>query len=188
MQFMYIISRWEGLAADSHVLCDAINRVHGLEVPKGNYYLCDNGYPNYESFLTPYKGVRYHLNEWSARQPQNYQEYFNMKHTRVQNLIGRSFGLLKMHWGILHGLSWYDIGTANQIIMACCLIHTYIKKEMDVDPLEGCLDEYMSSQMDDDHNENIEIVESLDATNEWTAWRDMMASNMYNEWRDTVEN
>ncbi|KAL8477241.1 hypothetical protein ACS0TY_029509 [Phlomoides rotata] len=49
----------------------------------GNYYLCDNGYPKCEGFLTPYKGVRYHLSEWSSRHPQNYQEYLNMKHTRA---------------------------------------------------------------------------------------------------------
>ncbi|KAL8506323.1 hypothetical protein ACS0TY_017261 [Phlomoides rotata] len=32
-----------------------------------HFYLCDNGYPNCEGFLTPYKGVRYHLNEWSNK-------------------------------------------------------------------------------------------------------------------------
>ena len=29
----------------------------------GYYYLCDNGYANSEGFLTPYKGVCYHLKE-----------------------------------------------------------------------------------------------------------------------------
>ncbi|KAL8473250.1 hypothetical protein ACS0TY_030181 [Phlomoides rotata] len=33
----------------------------------GNYYLCDNEYPNCEGFLIPYKGVRYHLSGWSSR-------------------------------------------------------------------------------------------------------------------------
>ncbi|KAL8516049.1 hypothetical protein ACS0TY_014647 [Phlomoides rotata] len=83
MKFVYVLTGWEGSAADSQVLRDAINRPHGLRVPKGNYYLCDNGYPNCEGFLTPYKGVRYHLNEWSSRRPQNYQEYLNMKHIRA---------------------------------------------------------------------------------------------------------
>ncbi|KAG8380631.1 hypothetical protein BUALT_Bualt06G0035800 [Buddleja alternifolia] len=35
------------------VLCDAINRAHGLKFPHGNYYLCDNGYANGDGFLTP---------------------------------------------------------------------------------------------------------------------------------------
>ncbi|KAL8508480.1 hypothetical protein ACS0TY_018926 [Phlomoides rotata] len=96
MQFVYVLTGWEGSAVDSRVLRDAVNRANGLKVPRGNYYLCDNGYPNCEGFLTPYKGVRYHLNEWTARRPQNFQEYFNMKHTRARNVIERTFGLLKM--------------------------------------------------------------------------------------------
>ncbi|KAL0314935.1 UNVERIFIED_CONTAM: hypothetical protein Sangu_2337900 [Sesamum angustifolium] len=63
MQFIYVLSGWEGSAADSRVLRDAIHRPHGLRVPSGNYYLCDNGYTNADGFLTPYRGVRYHLNE-----------------------------------------------------------------------------------------------------------------------------
>ncbi|KAL8470799.1 hypothetical protein ACS0TY_033396 [Phlomoides rotata] len=75
-----------GSAADSRVLRDAIHRPHGLCVPRGNYYLCDNGYPNYDGFLTSYKGVRYHLNEWSNMRPQTPHEYFNMKHTRCRKM------------------------------------------------------------------------------------------------------
>ncbi|KAL8531037.1 hypothetical protein ACS0TY_007884 [Phlomoides rotata] len=46
MKFAYVLTGWEGSATNSRVLRDAINRVNGLKVPKGNYYLCDNGYPN----------------------------------------------------------------------------------------------------------------------------------------------
>ncbi|KAL8483293.1 hypothetical protein ACS0TY_026108 [Phlomoides rotata] len=61
MRFVYVLTGWEGSAVDSRVLRDAIHRNNGLHVPRGNYYLCDNGYPNCEGFLTPYKGVMYHL-------------------------------------------------------------------------------------------------------------------------------
>ncbi|KAL8527803.1 hypothetical protein ACS0TY_005580 [Phlomoides rotata] len=74
MKFVYVFTGWEGSATNLQVLRDAIHRVNGLKVPKGicNYYLCDNGYPNCEGFLTPYKGIRYHLSEWSSRRPQTY--------------------------------------------------------------------------------------------------------------------
>ncbi|KAL8474048.1 hypothetical protein ACS0TY_030775 [Phlomoides rotata] len=146
MQFVYVLTGWEGSAADSRVLRDAINRQNGLKVPISNYYLCDNGYANCEDFLTPYKGVRYHLNEWTSRSPQTPHEYFNMKHTRAQNVIERTFGLLKMRWGILRSPSWYPIKTTNQIIMACCLLHNYIRKEMVFDPLKVGVDDYLSNQ------------------------------------------
>ncbi|KAL0401586.1 UNVERIFIED_CONTAM: hypothetical protein Slati_4188500 [Sesamum latifolium] len=64
MQFIYVLSGWEGSAADSRVLRDAIHREGGLRVPAGNYYLYNSGYLNAEGFLAPYRGVRYHLREW----------------------------------------------------------------------------------------------------------------------------
>ncbi|KAG6470236.1 hypothetical protein ZIOFF_071298 [Zingiber officinale] len=64
MQFTYVLSGWEGSAADSRVLRDAITRKNGLKVPHGYYYLVDAGYTNCEGFLAPYRGQRYHLNEW----------------------------------------------------------------------------------------------------------------------------
>ncbi|XP_062118496.1 protein ALP1-like [Humulus lupulus] len=56
MQFIYVLPGWEGSAADSRVLRDAISRTNGLKVPQGHYYLCDAGYPNGEGFLAPYRG------------------------------------------------------------------------------------------------------------------------------------
>ncbi|KAL0400320.1 UNVERIFIED_CONTAM: hypothetical protein Sradi_2375300 [Sesamum radiatum] len=62
-KFIYVLKGWEGSAADGRVLRDAVHRTAGIKVPTGNYYLCDNGYGNVEGFLTPYRGVRYHLKE-----------------------------------------------------------------------------------------------------------------------------
>ncbi|KAL2248272.1 UNVERIFIED_CONTAM: hypothetical protein Sindi_2679500 [Sesamum indicum] len=111
MQFIYVLSDWEGSAADSRVLRDAVHRPGGLRVSSGQYYLCDNGYANAEGFLTPYKGVRYHLHEWDTgvRGPQNYCEFFNLKHASARNVIERTFGLLKMHWATLRSQSFYPI-------------------------------------------------------------------------------
>ncbi|KAL8492831.1 hypothetical protein ACS0TY_024143 [Phlomoides rotata] len=108
-----------------------------------------------------------------------------MKHTRARNVIERTFSLLKMRWGILRSPSWYLVKTANKIIMACCLLHNYIRTETVVDPLELELDEYMSNCPNVGEADNkIEIVDSLDVTPEWTTWRDTMAENMFNEWRN----
>ena len=77
----------------------------------GQYYLCDNGYANSEGFLTPYRGVRYHLQEWGpdSERPKNPREMFNMRHTSARNIIERAFAVLKMRWGILRSASYYPI-------------------------------------------------------------------------------
>uniref|UniRef100_A0A9I9EE99 Retrotransposon protein n=1 Tax=Cucumis melo TaxID=3656 RepID=A0A9I9EE99_CUCME len=48
--FVYVLAGWEGSAADSRILRDALSRENGLQVPKGYYYLYDGGYQNAEGF------------------------------------------------------------------------------------------------------------------------------------------
>ncbi|KAA0036556.1 retrotransposon protein [Cucumis melo var. makuwa] len=88
---------WEGSAADSRILRNALSRPNGLKVSKGYYYLVDTGYPNAEGFLAPYRGQRYHLQEWRGPEnaPSTSKEFFNMKHSSARNVIERAFGVLK---------------------------------------------------------------------------------------------
>ncbi|KAG8372599.1 hypothetical protein BUALT_Bualt12G0083400 [Buddleja alternifolia] len=92
--------RWKwfkGSAADGRVLRDAISRRNGLVVPRGSYYLVDAGYTNGEGFLAPFRGQRYHLNDWSeGHQPSTPEEFFNMKHSSARNIIERMYGDIKM--------------------------------------------------------------------------------------------
>ncbi|MFQ6660788.1 hypothetical protein Gotur_029173 [Gossypium turneri] len=54
MHFVYVLPGWEGSVVDGRVLRDVISC----------YYLIDAGYTNCEGFLAPFRGQRYHLNEW----------------------------------------------------------------------------------------------------------------------------
>ncbi|PPD85537.1 hypothetical protein GOBAR_DD17528 [Gossypium barbadense] len=114
MQFVYVLPGWEGSVVDGRVLRDAISRRHGLKVPHGCYYLVDAGYRNCEGFLAPFRGQRYHLNEWrQGYQPSSPQDFFNMKHASTRNIIKRCFGLLKLRWGILRSPSFYPINMSG---------------------------------------------------------------------------
>ena len=107
----------------------------------GYYYLVDAGYTNCEGFLDSYRAQQYHLNDWrDGHQPRTLEEFFNMKHSLARNVIKRCFGLLKLQWAILRSPSFYPITTQNQIIMACCLLHNFTRREMVVDPLGEKLD------------------------------------------------
>ncbi|GKD35635.1 ALP1-like protein [Tanacetum coccineum] len=94
LMFSYVLAGWEGSAADSRVLRDAISRPNGLKITRGSYYLCDAGYTNGDGFLTPYRGQRYHLNDWS-HPPTTAKELYNMKHSLARNIIEKCFGLIK---------------------------------------------------------------------------------------------
>lgn len=172
--FSYVLPGWEGSAADGCVLRNVIARTNGLKISEGNYYLCDEGYTNENGFLSPYKGYRYWLRDWQGDNPppQCREELFNMKHARTRNVIKRAFGLLKGRWGILRSSSWYSVKVHNRIISACCLIHKFIRREMNVNPLEMDMEEQMENQL-----EYIDVVESSE---EWTTWRDELAQSMWN--------
>ncbi|XP_021734166.1 uncharacterized protein LOC110700893 [Chenopodium quinoa] len=188
MEFTYVLPGWEGSAHDCRILRDAISRPNGLKVPKGCYYLCDGGYTNGEGFLAPYRGHLYHLKEWNngPRQPQNAEEYFNLRHAKARNVIERCFGLLKGRWGILRSPSWFSLKTHGRIVLACALLHNLVKRymlaEFDDDDL------YEESDSDDDDGDasdedDVDYITSIAVTDPWTNFRNTMAQNMFNEWR-----
>ncbi|XP_025678338.1 protein ALP1-like [Arachis hypogaea] len=143
MQFIYVLAGWEGSAADSRVLQDALFH-NGFSVPQGHYYLCDAGYMNCEGFLAPYKRQKYHLSEFNPHnQPSTAQKLFNMKHSQARNVIERAFGVLKARWRILRKMSFYPIKTQGIVIIACCLLHNHIRRVMVVDPIDEIVDQNM---------------------------------------------
>ncbi|KAH6787826.1 hypothetical protein C2S52_007378 [Perilla frutescens var. hirtella] len=171
----------QGSAANSRVLRDAVTRENSLRVPRENYYLCDNGYTNSKSFLTPYRGVMYHLNDWGEGTsiPRNKEEFYNIKHSRARNVIERSFGLLKGRWGNLRSASFYPIKVQNRIILACCLVHNFIRNVMEIDPIENEVPELGGPHQED-------YVDIIESSTQWISWRDNLAASMYNEWRGST--
>ncbi|KAK6161944.1 hypothetical protein DH2020_001785 [Rehmannia glutinosa] len=174
MKFIYVLSGWEGSTADCRVLRDAVNRRAMVNVLAGNFYLCDNGYTN---------GVRYHLNEWGegSSVPQNSQEFFNMNYSKARNVIERTFGLLKKRWAILRSQTFCDIKIQNRVIMACALLHNFIRSELSIDPLEELLDE----ESDEEHEDDLDLdyIDVVEASQAWFDWRDNLACSMFNGWR-----
>ncbi|KAL5813873.1 hypothetical protein ACOSQ4_024514 [Xanthoceras sorbifolium] len=176
LEFIFVLPGWEGSTSDSRILCDAITRPNGLKVLTGCYYLIDGGYTNGDGFLAPYRSIRYHLSEWEGNIPTNPQEYFNMTHAKARNIIERCFGLLKARWGILRRSSFYPIKTQCRIITACCLLHNFIRREMSSDLMEQETRQFENNTtMNDDGT-----IGTVEASNQWTIWRDELAVQMYN--------
>ncbi|KAK2662949.1 hypothetical protein Ddye_001523 [Dipteronia dyeriana] len=56
LEFMYVLSGWEGSAHDSKLLIDALTkRRTAIKVPQGKYFLVDCGFPNRRQFLAPFR-------------------------------------------------------------------------------------------------------------------------------------
>ncbi|KAA0032340.1 putative nuclease HARBI1 [Cucumis melo var. makuwa] len=139
-------------------------------------------YIKVNGFLTPYRGQRYHLQEWrgAGNAPINAKEYFNMKHSSARNVIERAFGVFKGHWAILHGKSYYPLQVQCRTILACCLLHNLINREMTYCDDVYDVDEGDSAYATTTASEDIHYIETK---NEWSQWRDELAESMFTDWK-----
>ncbi|KAL0292712.1 UNVERIFIED_CONTAM: hypothetical protein Scaly_2579500 [Sesamum calycinum] len=96
MNFTYVYAGWEGSAADARVLNHAVSQDPKFRFLQlvSKYYLVDVGFTNYQCFLAPYRGTRYHLAEYRGndRRYHTPQDLFNHAHSRLRNVIERCFG------------------------------------------------------------------------------------------------
>ncbi|XBI19684.1 hypothetical protein VPH35_061139 [Triticum aestivum] len=127
LRFTYVLAGWEGTTHDAVVLRDALGRENGLRVPQGKFYLVDAGYGAKPGFLPPFRGVRYHLNEWGNNPVQNEKELFNLRHSSLRTTVERAFGLLKRRFKILDDATpFFLYPTQVDIVVACCIIQNWV--------------------------------------------------------------
>ncbi|GMP62181.1 hypothetical protein CsSME_00024379 [Camellia sinensis var. sinensis] len=139
MRFTYVLAGWEGTANDSRVFIETVHDPTNLFPipPTDKYYVVDSGYTNMPGFLSPYRGERYHLNEFrnQRRQPRNKKQMFNYRHSSLRNVIERCFGVLKARFPILRDMPPYSTKTQRYIPIACCTIHNWIRTHSQNDTL-----------------------------------------------------
>ena len=130
-------------------------RIGALPIPEGKYLLGDAGFANCDTCITPYRGVRYHLKEWAStnKSPQNKEELFNLRHSRLRNVIERSFGILKGRFKILTIPRAFKIEAQVRIVPALCVLNNIlinIREEIDLE-LEAEDPEDSDSETVQDH-------------------------------------
>ncbi|KAL0438916.1 UNVERIFIED_CONTAM: hypothetical protein Slati_2374600 [Sesamum latifolium] len=133
MNFTYVYAGWEGSAADARVLDHAVSQDPIFPFPPiSKYYLVDAGFTNYQCFLAPYRGTRYHLPEWrgQGRRYRTLQDMFNHAHSQLRNVIERAFGVLNKRFPILQwGMPSYLLNHQVDIVIACCTLHNFIRRD-----------------------------------------------------------
>ena len=93
----------------------------------GKFYLVDAGYACRPGFLPPYRGTRYHLNEYGGRHyPTNARELFNLRHSSLRVTVERAFGALKNRFRIIDNKPFHPFKTQVKLVLACCIIHNWI--------------------------------------------------------------
>ena len=121
-------------------------RLTDLTIPLGKYFLADAGFPICEGLLIPYRGVRYHLQEWGRanlryviiilaifciitmiNSPTNAEELFNLRHAMARNVVERIFGILKARFTILTSRPRYNLDIVARLPPALAALHNFIR-------------------------------------------------------------
>jgi DDE superfamily endonuclease len=133
--FVYVLAGWEGAAHDNIVLRGALSRFK-FSVPPDRFYLADSSYANTRNFITPYRNHPYHLAVFRRRSRANRylspEDLFNHKHAQLRNIVEKTFGVVKKRFKILQFMRPYDYKRQCKIIIACCILHNFIRKHTEM--------------------------------------------------------
>ncbi|KAL7594525.1 hypothetical protein Lser_V15G28368 [Lactuca serriola] len=162
LKFTYVLTGWEGTTSDSRIIKNAFTRDDKLLIPSGRYCLVDGGLPHTNKLMVPYRGVRYHLKEYSMRGPQNSKELFNLRHASLHNAIERAFGVLKRRFPIIRSTMepFYSCETQSIIFLACCILHNFLLDEnRDINLEDEVIQEILNGRQEKDRRNSTETYE-----------------------------
>jgi hypothetical protein len=121
----------------------------------------DCGFANRRQFLTPLRGVRYHLKDFGGQgcHPRNASELFNLRHASLRNVIERVFGIFKLRFTIFKIAPPFAYETQAELVSVCAGLHNFLRKECRSDEfsLEPKIDSSSSSYLDMEE-ENLELL------------------------------
>ncbi|RWR73126.1 putative nuclease HARBI1 [Cinnamomum micranthum f. kanehirae] len=150
--------------------------------PFFKYFLVDAGYAHKRGFIGPYRGTRYHLKEYGpqALAPRTSTELFNLRHSKLRNVVERTFGLWKERFPILtHIPRNYPVKTQAKIVNACAVIHNFIMMRNPNND-ELCQRHYHEViNIDQEDNEDDAVEDESDSQYAYRL-RDIIASDMWN--------
>ncbi|KAL7194317.1 hypothetical protein ACSBR1_034683 [Camellia fascicularis] len=154
MKFTFVYTGWESSAHDSRIFVEALttNTADFPHPPPNKYYLVDAGYTHKPEYVAPYRGQKYHLQEFNRRHHYHGpKELFNHRHSSLRNVIERTFGVLKQRFPLLKHMPRYDMVWQGPIVMACCVLHNWIRTVQEQDEF---FDAEESSDEDEDEDED----------------------------------
>ncbi|CAD6976941.1 unnamed protein product [Tilletia controversa] len=180
MCFIYILGGWEGSASDSLLWQKAQDA--GLKL--GNKKLLgDAGFGFSSNLLIPYRGVRYHLKEYSVgtRRPRNEKELCNRRHAGARNVIERVFGVLQARFKILTTGCHFALQTQADLFPALAVVHNLIRQLDPDNDIEGQLldNTDQRSAAGEEQPQTTRTAEARDAA----AHRDRIAKRMWTKYR-----
>ncbi|PIN21271.1 hypothetical protein CDL12_06029 [Handroanthus impetiginosus] len=173
MNFIYILTRWKGPATNSQVPMDALNwpHVNFLFYPMLGLVLFETKMlflvmRTCRDFFshTMASNVTFRTGIMDLSSPQKLKEYFNLRHTKVWNVIKRKFGLLKGRCAVLGLPIFYK--PRCKILSSLLVQHVDLNVNVDINDID------------------IELVKSIEGGTISNTSKYNLANKMYHAWRE----
>ena len=147
----------------------------------GKYYLVDARYSNKPRFLAPFRGQNYHLHDRRHEDGDRRKEMFNYRQGSLRNVIKRTFGIWKNKFRILRRIPHYPLKKQRDIVIACAILHNFIKLFLD----EAVIFNSDDGVVDDDDDEDDVVAASIqlktEENNYMAIFRDELANMIWND-------
>ena len=151
----------------------------------GKYYLVDSGYKNKPGFLAPFRGQNYHLHDRRREDGDRRKEMFNYRHASLRNVIERTFGVWKSRFRILRGIPRYPLEKQRNIVIACAVLHNFIKlfssEEAVFNPEDDAVDDGNAQDDVGEASTQQQQQQQREESNDMGHIRDHIANAMWND-------
>jgi DDE superfamily endonuclease len=113
----------------------------------------------------------------AGKKPETSKELYNLRHASLRNVIKRIFRVLKRKYQILRTASEYSIATQNRIILACCILHNFVRS------VEGSnADTWLDSEVDKGVDQDIQpaiVYPKGSISSKMDKFRDVITEKMW---------
>ena len=105
---------------------DAVQK--GFIIPDNKYLLADAGYNCSHRLLTPFRGIRYHLQETARHglRPETPEELYNLRHSQARIMVEKAIGRHKNTFRIHTSRQSYPIKAQVKILYATAGLMNWI--------------------------------------------------------------
>lgn len=185
-EILYVGSGYPGSYHDSPIFSFSPLKNILDKMPNGKFVLADAGYALGKRVLTPFRRTRYHLKEWSHDNgPQNDKELYNLRHSKLRNVIERVNGVLKRRWRLLrYGNESLNFRFISDCIVCCCLLHNVLTRKNDLDDLDDFIEDENQKVISEDADEYIGTQEKKNETFKFcNQWRNTIAATMWSNYK-----
>ncbi len=142
--------------------------------------MVDADYKNKPGFLAPFKGQNYHLHDRRREDGDRRKEMFNYRHASLRNVIERTFGVWKNRFRILRGIPRYSLEKQRDLVIACAVLHNFIKLFSDEEVAFNPEDDVAHYGNDEDDVGEAPPQQQGEENNDMGRIRDQIATAIWN--------